>query len=227
MACNSVRLHLVGLIVCGLAVAWSGELASAADGQKGPTSFTEIKRAVLRHFDKTPDYRSGDIISRSDVESLFGRLERLGWTAADRKEILKAVPADNNFLVKQLRAPAGRKFMRNIAKYPDAFDRLDRLSRLPYGKNTIKALIRGPDGYKMIEYMTTTHGGRQMGKMLSDAPKGTGFNKPTGRIYTVKQLLTRLKQSYESAISGQLSVVSLKTCKQRCSQETLFPKTDH
>ncbi len=192
---HPARLHLVELILCGLVVACSGELASAADGQKEPTSFIEIKRAVLRHFEKTPDYRPGDIISRSDVESLFGRLERLGWTPADRKEILAAVPADNNFLVKQLRTSAGRRFMRKIAKYPDAFDRLDRLSRLPYGKNTIKALVRGPDGYKMIEYMTTTKGGRQMGKMLSNTPKGTGFNKPTGRIYTVKQLLARLKQS--------------------------------
>ena len=35
---------------------------------------------------------------------------------------------------------------------------------------TVRDLIRGPDGYKMLQYMTTSAGGRQMGKQLSNAP---------------------------------------------------------
>jgi hypothetical protein len=38
-----------------------------------------------------------------------------------------------------------------------------------------------------------------MGEMLSQAPNGKGFNKPTGRIYTETQFIARLKQSYASA----------------------------
>jgi hypothetical protein len=85
--------------------------------------------------------------------------------------------------------------MRRIAKYPEAFDRLDRLSRLPHGKQTIRDLIKGPGGDKMIQYLTTTPGGKETGKMLSEAPKGAKFNASTGRIYTVDLLLQHVKKS--------------------------------
>ena len=94
---------------------------------------------------------------------------------------------------------AGRKFMSQIARYPDAYDRLDRFSRLPRGQRMVGDLIRGPGGYKMIEYMTETPGGEFLGKQLSKAPDGRDFNAPTGRIYTVKMLQSRLKQSYAEA----------------------------
>ena len=81
----------------------------------------------------------------------------------------------------------------------DAYDRLDRLSRLPHGQQTVRDLIRGPDGYKMIEYMTTAPGGKELGNQLSNAPQGKDFNAATGRIYTAEKLLLRLEQSRAAA----------------------------
>ena len=198
MSCRLVRFGLV-LVVIGSAATWALNVAAGADKGKSLPALAKVKNVVARHFDALPDYRPGDLISRGQLEPLFGRLERTGWNVADRKEILEATPADTDFLVRQLRTQPGRKFMRQVAAYPEAYDRLDRLSRLPHGKKTIKALIRGPDGYKMIRYLTTTPGGRELGKQLSNAPKAAAFNKPTARIYTVELLLRRLKQSHAAA----------------------------
>jgi len=193
------QLRLVAFLSLAVVIAWPAGVVRAGDRGGTLPSFSAVKELVLREFDKFPDHQPADIISRGQVEPVFRQLAGLGWQVADWREILEAVPADGDFLVKQLRTPGGRKFMRGIAKYPDAYDRLDRLGRLPYGKNTIRALIRGPGGYKLIEYMTTASGGRELGRQLSNAPKGKNFNDPTGRIYTAKLLLARLKESYTAA----------------------------
>ena len=160
-------------------------------------TYEAVRRAVIRYFRAIPDFHPTDLINRDQVEPLLGRLEKSGLILADKnkKDILARVPAKGEFLVDQLSTPEGQKFMRRIGSYPEAYDRLDRLSRLPHGRQTIRDLIKGPDGYKMIQYMTTTPGGKAMGAMLSQAPKGAHFNAPTGRIYTVGQLLQQIKKS--------------------------------
>ena len=128
------------------------------------------------------------------------KLRQIGLPLPDAKQILEKVPAKDEFLAVQLHTPNGWKFMREISGYKGAYDRLDRLSRLPYGKQTIRDLIRGPDGYKMIEYMTTTPGGKELGNQISNAPQGEAFNGKTGRIYTAKTLLLRLEQSRAASL---------------------------
>jgi len=199
--------HAIPLQAClpwlvGLAVLGSALGGNAATKDKSLPSFTKVKEVVDRHFKSLPSYRPGDLIARSDVKPVFEQLQVLGWRVADREAILKGVLDDEAFLVRQLRTKAGRKFMEQIKKYPDSYDRLDRLTRLPQGRQTVQALIRGPDGYKMIEYMTTTPGGSELGRMLSQAPKGRQFNEPTGRIYTEAQLLKQLGKSYPEQFSG-------------------------
>ena len=123
----------------------------------------------------------------------------MGWTVTDRRIILSLVPDDSEFLIRQLRSHSGRSFMSRVSSYSNAYDRLDRLTRLPHGRQTMHDLIHGVGGEKMIEYMTTTPGGKNLGKQLSNAPKGRDFNQPTGRIYTAKMLLGRLQKSYAAA----------------------------
>ena len=50
--------------------------------------------------------------------------------------------------------------------------------------------------------MTTAPGGKELGKQLSDDPDGKRFNTPTGRIYTVPLLLSRLQESYAAALKA-------------------------
>jgi hypothetical protein len=161
--------------------------------------FPEVAATAETVLDRQPDYRDGDILTRSQVEPIFAELESIGFEVSDRKEILAQVPSDSDQLVEMLHTPNGLKFMRRVSSMPNAYDRLDRLIPMPIGRQTVRDLIRGPGGDEMIEYMTSTPGGKALGQQLSNAPTGANFNEPTGRLYTAKLLLARLKTSYTEA----------------------------
>ncbi len=198
--CRRSIEHWLGVATCLLLCA-SAALAASRGSPTLPT-FDEVKKTVRQYFDQLPKKQSGVIISRSQVEQVLRRLDRIGWRVADQKAILDAVLPDNSYLVTQLRTSAGMKFAKQLAEVPQGFDRLERLSRLPRGRQNVRNLIRGPDGYLMIEYMTTTPYGKNLSKMLSKDPGGKDFTKTTGRIYTVEMLLDRLEESYTKATGG-------------------------
>jgi hypothetical protein len=184
------------LLLCAAAVAYG----------QGPAPklppFAAIEKELVAHFQGVKDHQPQDLISRDQAAAVLERVAKIGWQVADADEILEQVLSEASPLVKRLRTKEGRKFMRQAAGYPQAYDRLDHLERLPDGQRILKQLIDGPDGYKLIEYLTTAPGGENMGKMLSSTPKGRKFNQSTGRIYTQEQLLARLKHSYEEAQRG-------------------------
>ena len=190
---------LVGLVAVGFSVWPLAAIGAPKDGGKSPKalSFTQIEKALADHLSKLPEYRVGDLLTKSDVSSALAQLEQLGWQSLDPDAVLAGVLADNDFLAAELRTADGRKFMRKISGYPQAYDRLDRLARLPQGKRTVQDLISGAGGYKLIEYLTTASGGKELGKQLSDTPKGAKFNQPTGKIYTSNDLVRVLKQDFD------------------------------
>ena len=188
-------LH-VRMVMIAVGLATLPTPAGAAPRERALPDFKLVSETVQRHLAAQPGYRSGFILSQSSVAPVIQQLRLLGWTVPDRKSILSSVPKDHDFLVAQLNTPAGRKFMVRISKYPLAYDRLDRMSRIGNGRRTVHDLIKGPGGEKMIHYLTSTSGGKELGKMLSAVPGGVDFNKPTGRIYTEKHLLAALKKSY-------------------------------
>lgn len=182
----------------GFATAVAMLAVSGAGGARaaGRPSFEKIKAVTLEHFQQIPEVQQAVILAQPEVATLFPKLQQIGWSVPDAKEIVEDVLPPDDFLVKELRTKKGAAFSRQIARYPQAYDRLDRYRHLVRGHQLVKELIRGPDGYKLIEYMTTSKGGKNLGKQLSHGPHGEDFNKPTGRIYMVDDLLERLKVSY-------------------------------
>jgi hypothetical protein len=174
----------------------------AAAGQPQLPDFELVESWVQGHFASQKGRQASDLVTRRDVEQVLDGLKQRGWDVAERKEILESSLPGDDWLVQRLQTTAGRKFLREIASYPDAYDRLDRLRRLPDGRQILDRLIQGPDGYKLIEYLTNEPGGRQMGRMLSNTPKGKNFNQTTGRIYIASDLLKRLKESHTAAQQG-------------------------
>ena len=160
----------------------------------------QIQRAATAALCSREDYKPGDIIGRTEAQAGLAAVAALGWEPADAQAIAALVPGDDEFIVKRLRGKNnkdGQRFMRHVAKYPEGYDRLDRMIRLPRGETIMADLIHNPGGYQMVEYLATAQGGVEMGKMLSETPKGKNFNEPTGRIYTAEQLIARLKKSYD------------------------------
>jgi hypothetical protein len=170
--------------------------ATAAAAEPPMADFSEVEAIVTSHLNHRRGYQPGDLVSQADWDAIAGRLTQSGWTPRDAAAIRKSLLPARDFLVLEARSGEGRKFMRQVSRYPGGFDRLDRLARMPYGVNNIHQLIRGPDGYKMLEYMSTTPGGSSLGQMLGQDPGGKNFNQPTGRIYTAAQLLDRLQRSH-------------------------------
>ena len=86
--------------------------------------------------------------------------------------------------------------MRNLATTPGSFASLDQLSSISGGEQLIRDLIRDPGGDKLIEYLVTTKGGHNLGRMMTAVPNGENLNAPTGRIYTVDELVTAINAAY-------------------------------
>jgi hypothetical protein len=187
---------LVG--VCLYPIVVAPDTACAVDPGPKPPEYRQVEQAVRSYFKSLATYEPGDIITRSQVEPLLGQEKSMGWLGAERAAILARLLNDEDFLVTELRTPAGRAFLPQIANYPGGLDRLDHLSRLNQGKKSVRNVIRVRDGYKLIETLATTPNGTALGKSLSKSPGGADFNKPTGRIYTVDMLLERLKQVHQT-----------------------------
>ena len=148
------------------------------------------------HFESEPDYVDGDLISRSQVEPLIEQFQDMGWTVFDRDEILAEIPEDEDYIVRKFSTEKGRRFMRAIAKYPKAYDRLDRLQRIPRGRKLIHEMIHAKGGRKIMKHLTTADGDKNLRMVVGRVPRGFKFKVPTGRILTVKRFLERLEEAY-------------------------------
>jgi hypothetical protein len=152
-----------------------------------------IAKALETYFAAQPGYQKGDLITRSQIEKILAKLQAVGVKLNDASGIAKRGLADDSFLVRELATADGRRFMRKIGDDPGTYARLDRLSTIPRGQQTVRDMVRMKDGDKLVQYMATTKGGRNMGSMLAGARGGVDLNKPTGRIYTAEDLIAAIK----------------------------------
>src|SRR4051812_47949258 len=65
-------------------------------------SFEQVQKTVEKQFTTVTDFHSGDVISRDQVAPIFDRLQSIGWQVKDRAEVLKLVPAPDEFFVREL-----------------------------------------------------------------------------------------------------------------------------
>lgn len=171
--------------------------AFAGRKQGGLSDFSKVEDLVRWRFELRRDYSAGDILSRSNVEPVLKQLRLVGWTISDQKSILNRVPRDDAYLVRQLRTTAGMKFMRKVRNQPLVYNQLDRLTGLAHGRLVLQNMIKATDGQEMLQQLTRKTADENLDPSLARARKGANFDKPTGRIYTVDQLLAALKKSHE------------------------------
>jgi hypothetical protein len=192
------------MVVVGTGIFLSLPLAGgAARAQRPATDYSAIAcMAVEQHFASLPDYQPGDLVTRSQVAKALAKVADAGVDVPNAEQIVAATLPDNSFLARELSTPAGRKFMRRVARNPGAYSRLDRLSSISRGQTFVRDLIRSPEGDKFIEYLSTTRGGRNLGSTLAEARQGTDLNQPTGRIYTAEDLMAALDQLLPAEAAG-------------------------
>jgi len=161
-----------------------------------PPKFSVVAQAVESYFASLPDYQPGDLVTQSQVAGALDAVELVGWEVPRRREVVDLALADNSWLVRTLSTTKGKRFMHKVAKNQGGYLRLDRLSSIADGKAAIRVLIKDPGGNEMIEYMDTTSGGFELGRMMAGAKNGVDLNKPTGRIYTADNLVSALQVLY-------------------------------
>ena len=202
MSSIRTRLPLCELVV---AVAFLAGSAGAAAEKLPPWSVVE--HTVAEQLASIQNYRDGDLLSQSQAAPIFAQLETHGWVVADGAKILASILPDDDFLVEELRTPAGVKFMRKIAAYPQAYDEIDLLSRLPKGDLMVRDFLRfahsdrtfnNKQGPSPAMYARLVPDQKRQG-----VPTPKDFEKPTGRVYTAGQLVARLQQSYRAAELAQ------------------------
>jgi hypothetical protein len=189
------------------AAAWVLLLLGVANTAVGAAeklpSWAVVERTVAEQLATIPQYRNGDLLSQSQVAPIFAQLAERGWVVADHAKILASVLADDDYLVEQLRTPAGVKFMRKIATFPQAYDEIDQLSQLPGGQLMVKDFLRfahsdrtfiNKQGPSPAMYARLVPDEKRQG-----VPTPKDLEKPTGRVYTAAQLVARLQQSYRAA----------------------------
>ena len=156
---------------------------------------------VVESYFHAAKHRTADIISKSQVEQVFAALKESGWDCSEKDEILNATLDDQHVLVSTLRSTAGMRFMGKISSRELMYDRLNRVSQVSGGQQLIRDLVKLPDGEK---YAKPRSGGG-VPDLLDLLPKNSSgktrrianYHKPTGHIYTVANLVSRLAESYK------------------------------
>ena len=95
--------------------------------------------------------------------------------------------------------------MHNVREYPMVYDRMDRLTGMANGRKVLQEMIKSPEGHKAMLVLTQKNDGKEADPLLARLHRGPNFDKPTGRIYTVDNLLVALQKSYDKSIGKAAS----------------------
>jgi hypothetical protein len=159
-----------------------------------------VEKIVAEAFLDKEEYRSGDLINRSDVQKVLKQLAAAGWQPSDRRKLVADTLPASAPLTKILHSRRGRRFMRKVADDTLIYDRMDRVSRVSGGRRMLTDIAKLPDGEKLAK-LRRPHGVPGFLDLLPKKASGKvrsirDYDEPTGRIYTEKQLVDRLRRSY-------------------------------
>jgi hypothetical protein len=155
----------------------------------------EISTIVKETLVRNPYYFPGALISRDDVSPVFEKLLRLGVIdAEDQEDLYGSVLSDSSPLVRRLKTPVGRAFMKKIASDPTAYDRLERISWTIDGRKLLDRFLNSKDGVEQFQRLKTPADLARVSKQLAADPHTADFAQPTGHILTADQLIQKLQE---------------------------------
>ena len=158
------------------------------------------------HFAQRDEFKPGDLINRSDAQAVLSQLSQLGWKVSDANQILEMLLPPEHIIVQTFSTREGTRFMRKVGSYELIYDRLHRTTELPGGQALVRDIVKLPNG-ELYAKKNPKQGNPTFTELLpkqrnGKTPADTDFEKPTGYIYTVAQLVTRLEQSRQRDFAG-------------------------
>lgn len=184
---------LAACCFCG-AVGWCAG-PQAPQGTGAADVWRDVAKIVERHLSADPQYQAGDLISQRHVEPIFEELLTLGFQPANHEELYDAVLPEQDRLVQLFDTAAGRRFMRQVARLPLAYDRLERMTWTDVGRRLIEELLVAEDGPKRFAAINSTDGLRKLQALVEKDPRGRNLALPTGNIHTAEDLVRQLREA--------------------------------
>lgn len=202
----SRRSFLAGLALAGASCLAPGLLSAQQPANPARKAATKpVAKKTKAAFDLTaiidqtlarnPYYSPGFLISRVDVQTAIGRLVESGTAAdLDTEELYDSLLPESSPLVKRLKTPNGRAFMKKIVNDPAAYDRLERLSWTADGRKLLDSYLGSKDGFDRFQKLKTAADLAKVSKSLAADPRTADYGMPTGHIHTADQLLKRFDE---------------------------------
>lgn len=194
---NWLQMLTVATLACLVVSQASAQTAKTSSKNKNAAepNTARLKGLVEQTLKKNPYYSPGYLISRRDVETLFAQLLAEGVTSTeDQEDLSESVLSDNSFLVGRLKTPAGRAFMKKIASDPTVYDRLERLSWNPDGRQLIDSFLKAKDGAAQLQQLKTGAQLAKLSKRLAADASTEDFALPTSRCHTAEELVAKLTE---------------------------------
>lgn len=201
-ALSFVSVALIGIaLISGASASFGQSSVPAKHSQavKKP-QWSELRKVVERHFAELRGRQPNDILMASEAKGSLEALAKAGWKPKEDAKLLARVPADSDFLVRELRGSEGRKFLAATTSEALVYDRLDRLVQYPGGDRLVHSVIRLPNGPTFMRPKPTPGFGTLMDLLPKNAsgktPVDPQFNKPTGKIYTSAAWIKELEAAH-------------------------------
>ncbi|WP_425615384.1 hypothetical protein NA78x_005301 [Anatilimnocola sp. NA78] len=158
----------------------------------------ELKATVHAKLGRNPYYAPGFLLSRGDVDDVCEELEDKGFEMpSDREALYEDLLGDSSPLVKLLKTPQGRTFMKKVAGDPTVYDRMERLSWSFDGRVWLEKIVSAKDGPAKLKQLQTKEQVAKLSKALASDPRTQDFALPTGRVHTADELCEHLTQLLE------------------------------
>lgn len=179
----------------------TGTAAKAENKPKVP-SFAVVEQVVARELAKKPGYKSGMLITRSDVAGVKPELAKLGFPVDKTSKGLEVLLADDHPLAVALRTPQGDALMPNIKNLELALDRMDRLCHFPAGLELVRKVIVAPNALEVIEQLCAPESVKGLAAKYPNEPACQVLDIPSGRAFTERQYLDHLRTIHMLAERG-------------------------
>ncbi len=173
-------------------------------GEEG-LPWSQVENSVRRYFAANWNDKQINLMTQGHASLALRQLDHLGWQVEDQKDILKGIPADSDYLIQVLSSASGQKLLKHLPNEELLYDRLDRIIKQPGGRRLVRDMLKLPDGYRYAK-ANRPRGVPAMNEFLPKTRKGKdqvirNYGKPTGRIYTLDQFITRLHESHDELVA--------------------------
>lgn len=164
--------------------------------------FTVVESVVARELAKKPGYKTGDLITRNDVAQVAPQLEKLGFQVREVSKNLQVLLPDDHMLAVLIRSPQGEALVEKIKNLEVALDRMDRLCGFPEGQDLIRKLVVAPNALEVIEQLCLPETAKGLAAKYPNEPACQTLDLPSGRAFTERQYLERLRTFHMLAERG-------------------------